>query len=162
MLRRMCIIADDLWIPFHRDWLVGNATAQSTIINTSALTNTSTISGQTSYGGYTYHTNVEYVPGLVPNTSIGINHNATVGIDGINAADGLVAVLGVTITQRPHSSSSCVYSSMLWAYSNAFILILQCYMDCLITTNMAASCRSFASSFVCFSPNIFIEILYHH
>ena len=166
MSRRTWIFVDDLWIPLHRDWLVGNATAQSTDINTTTLTNTSTISGQTSYGGYTYHTNVQYVSGLLSNTSIGINHNATVAVGGANAADGLVAVLGVTITERPQSSSSCVYSPLspyvLWAYSNAFVPILQCHMDCLITTHMAGSCRSFASGFVCLSPSIFIDIPYHH
>ena len=37
---------------------------------------------------------------------MGINHNGSVPVPGDNAADGLVAVLGVTITQRPAASSS--------------------------------------------------------
>ena len=89
-----------------RDWLVGNATNQTSLIPTLSLTNTSTISGSRSYGGYTYLTNVTYVSGLLQNTSVGINHNGSVPVPGDNAADGLVAVLGVTITQRPAASSS--------------------------------------------------------
>jgi len=96
-----------------RDWLVGNATAQSTDLTTATMTNTSTFSGQTSYGGYTYHTNVQYVSGLLSNTSIGINHNATVGVNGSNAVDGLVAVLGVTIVQKPTTSSSATWTASL-------------------------------------------------
>ena len=89
-----------------RDWLVGNATNQTSLIPTLSLTNTSTISGSRSYGGYTYLTNVTYVSGLLQNTSVGINHNGSVPVPGDNAVDGLVAVLGVTITQRPAASSS--------------------------------------------------------
>jgi hypothetical protein len=95
-----------------RDELVGNITSQS--IPTLSLTNTSTYSGQTSYGGYTYQTNVKYVSGLLQNTSIGINHNLTVAVNGQNAIDGLVAVLGVTITQRPKASST---SNARWVIS---------------------------------------------
>jgi len=73
---------------------------------TENLTNASTFSGQTSYGGYTYQTNIKYVSGLLSNSSIGINHNDSVAVSGSNAIDGLVAVLGVTIIQRPASSSS--------------------------------------------------------
>jgi len=109
-----------------RDWLVGNATAQPTVLNTSALTNTSTFSGKTSYGGYTYQTNVKYVSGLLSNTSIGINHNITVGAGGINAIDGLVAVLGVTIVERPStSSSSATWTALLprtWRFPVVFSL----------------------------------------
>jgi len=94
-----------------RDWLVGNATAQSTDLVTANMTNSSTFSGQTSYGGYTYQTNVQYVSGLLPNTSIGINHNITVGVNGTNAIDGLVAILGVKIIQQPSSSSSSATST---------------------------------------------------
>lgn len=70
-------------------------------------------SGTTSYGGYTYNTSITYVPNLLSNSSIGINHNETVGIAGVtNAVDGLVAVFEVTIVQRPYTredgrSSQC-------------------------------------------------------
>lgn len=87
-----------------RDWLIGNITQSP--IPTSQLTNTSTYSGSTSANGYTYQTDVAYVSGLLSNTSIGINHNLTVSVDGVNAADGLVAILNVKITARPQSSSS--------------------------------------------------------
>lgn len=89
-----------------RDWLVGNATAQSSIIDTSAISNTSTFSGSTQYGGYTYQTSVQYVSGLLPNTSVGINHNLTVSVNGVPACDGLVALLDVKITTKPAGSSS--------------------------------------------------------
>lgn len=95
---------------FRSDWLIGNATGQSTIIDTATVTNASTFSGQTSFGGFTYRTNVTYVSGLLQNTSIGINHNNSVPVNGANAIDGLVAVMAVSIVQRPaSSSSSCVY-----------------------------------------------------
>jgi hypothetical protein len=51
--------------------------------------------------GYTYTTNVAYVAGLLQNTSIGINHNETVPLPGMNTIDGLVAVLEVHITGKP-------------------------------------------------------------
>jgi hypothetical protein len=65
-----------------------------------------TFSGSTSFGGYTYQTDALYGTGLLPNTSIGINHNITVGINGANAVDGFVGVLTVRITQRPSQPSS--------------------------------------------------------
>lgn len=86
-----------------RDWLVGNATG--TNIPTSELTNTSTHSGQTSFNSYTYQTDVQYVPGLLSNTSDGINHFITVG-DGQNAVDGLVALLTVKITSAPQRATA--------------------------------------------------------
>lgn len=92
-----------------RDWLVGNATAQSSIIPTSTLTNASSYSGNISFGGYTYFTSVSYVSGLLPNTSDGINHYLTVGENNTNAVDGLVAVLNVKIVGRP--AGSYVYCS---------------------------------------------------
>lgn len=79
---------------------MGNATGGQTI-PTLNLTNSSTFSGSTSYNGYTYKTDVSYVSGLLENTSIGINHNLTVGGNGISACDGLVAVLTVRITAAP-------------------------------------------------------------
>ncbi|KAF9240218.1 hypothetical protein BU15DRAFT_61551 [Melanogaster broomeanus] len=89
-----------------RDWLIGNATTQSTIIPTANLTNTSTYSGQTSFNGYTYQTSVNYVSGLLQNTSTGINHFQTVGVDGSNAIDGLVAVMTVKIVTQPTTTAS--------------------------------------------------------
>jgi len=89
---------------FARDYLVGNITNQT--IPTANLTNTSTYSGSTSSGGYTYQTNIQYVSGLLSNTSNGINHFATVGTTTTNAIDGLVAVMTVKITQRPSNSSA--------------------------------------------------------
>lgn len=50
-----------------RDELVGNLTGQS--IDTRTLSNTSTLSGSATYNNYTYQTDVEYVPGLLENSS---------------------------------------------------------------------------------------------
>ncbi|ETW81879.1 hypothetical protein HETIRDRAFT_318819 [Heterobasidion irregulare TC 32-1] len=88
-----------------RDWLVGNVTAQSSVIPTSNLTNQSIYSGQTSFDGYIYQTNVQYVSGLLSNTSDGINHYLSVGANGTNAVDGLVALLEVRLLSKPSSSS---------------------------------------------------------
>jgi hypothetical protein len=52
-----------------RDWLIGNVTNQTTVIPTLNLTNQSTYSGQTSYGNWTYQTDVKYVSGLLRNSS---------------------------------------------------------------------------------------------
>ena len=89
-----------------RDWLVGNATAQSTLIPTSDLTNASSYEGETSSEGWTYKTSVQYVSGMLPNTSNGINH-----FQGFttNACDGLVAVMTVSITSRPQEATSNAY-----------------------------------------------------
>ncbi|KAG2046575.1 hypothetical protein BDR06DRAFT_899005, partial [Suillus hirtellus] len=89
-----------------RDWLVGNVTAQSTILPTANITNTSTYSGQTSFNNFTYATTVTYVSGLLQNTSDGINHYQSVAVNGLNAIDGLVAVLTVKMVQQPGGSSS--------------------------------------------------------
>ncbi|KAI0081521.1 hypothetical protein K474DRAFT_1587534 [Panus rudis PR-1116 ss-1] len=86
-----------------RDWMIGNITSQP--IPTDQLTNTSTYSGQTSFNGYTYQTDIKYVSGLLSNSSDGINHYLTVGVDGKPAIDGLVAVMQVKIASRPASSS---------------------------------------------------------
>jgi hypothetical protein len=91
-----------------RDWLVGNATAQSSILPTSELTNASTYSGETSFNGYTYFTSVTYVSGLLQNTSVDINHAQTVAVNGTNAIDGLVAVMTVKITTQPSTTSRYV------------------------------------------------------
>ncbi|KAF9018554.1 hypothetical protein BDZ89DRAFT_1210101 [Hymenopellis radicata] len=96
-----------------RDYIVGNITGS--VIPTLTLTNESTYSGSTSYGGYTYKTDVSYASGMLQNTSIGINHNLTVLIDGVtNAVDGLVAVLQVTITERPQSDQNAALSVSPW------------------------------------------------
>ncbi|KAF8228785.1 hypothetical protein L208DRAFT_1289762 [Tricholoma matsutake] len=88
-----------------RDWLVGNAT-QSTIPQNP--TTSMTFSGSTSFAGYIYKTSAILVSGLLPNTSIGVNHNTTVGVNGANAIDGLVAVLTVSITQQPQTTTSVI------------------------------------------------------
>ncbi|TFK71290.1 hypothetical protein BDN72DRAFT_765242 [Pluteus cervinus] len=85
-----------------RDYFIGNITRSS--IPTANLTNTTTYNGTTSSNGYTYYTNIAYVGGLLENTSIGINHNLSVGTNGINAVDGLVAILNVSITAQPQNS----------------------------------------------------------
>ena len=81
--------------------MIGNATNQTSLIPTEQVTNQSTYSGRTSFGNYTYQTDVSYVSGLLQNTSQGINHYLTVGGHGINAVDGLVAVMQVKIVDRP-------------------------------------------------------------
>lgn len=50
-----------------RDELVGNLTGQS--IDTRTLSNTSTLSGSATYSNYTYQTDVQYVSGLLKNSS---------------------------------------------------------------------------------------------
>ncbi|KIJ17566.1 hypothetical protein PAXINDRAFT_167571 [Paxillus involutus ATCC 200175] len=89
-----------------RDWFIGNATSQSTLIPTENLTNASTYSGQTSFNGYTYQTSVNYISGLLQNTSTGINHFQSVAVNGSNAIDGLVAVMTVKIVTEPTNSST--------------------------------------------------------
>ncbi|KAA1469736.1 hypothetical protein DENSPDRAFT_639665 [Dentipellis sp. KUC8613] len=89
-----------------RDWLVGNATAQSQIIPTTNLTNTTTFSGQTSFGGYVYQTDVSYASGFLVNGSQGINHFLSVGANGTNAIDGLVALLNVKVLTKPSGAAS--------------------------------------------------------
>ncbi|WWC94011.1 hypothetical protein V866_000849 [Kwoniella sp. B9012] len=87
-----------------RDQLIGNLTG--TTIETKNLTNTSTFSGTGTYMNYTYQTDVQYVSGLLKNSSDDINHYLTVEEDGLPAIDGLVAVLTVKITDRPPSSGA--------------------------------------------------------
>ncbi|KAF8914922.1 hypothetical protein CPB85DRAFT_1251853 [Mucidula mucida] len=91
---------------FGRDYIVGNITG-SAIPTSSLSTADLQYSGTSSSEGYTYKTDVTYTSGLLTNTSVGINHNVTVAIDGVtNAVDGLVAVLDVSITTRPDNESS--------------------------------------------------------
>jgi hypothetical protein len=87
-----------------RDYIVGNITGSA--IQTNSLNNASAFSGNTNFSGFSYSTSIQYVSGLLPNTSIGINHNLTVVTDGRNAIDGLVAVLTAKITASNASSSS--------------------------------------------------------
>ncbi len=90
----------------YRDYIVGNITG-SAIPTSSLSTADLQYSGTSSSEGYTYKTDVTYTSGLLTNTSVGINHNVTVAIDGVtNAVDGLVAVLDVSITTRPDNESS--------------------------------------------------------
>ncbi|KAF7303592.1 hypothetical protein MIND_00588500 [Mycena indigotica] len=86
-----------------RDWLIGNITHSP--IDTYNLTNTSTFTGTTSSAGYVYSSSISYVSGLLANSSIGVNHNNTVPVKGLNAVDGLVAVVEVTITTIPANAT---------------------------------------------------------
>jgi hypothetical protein len=88
-----------------RDLLVGNVTQQSSPIDTFTLTNGSQFSGSSGFKGFVYHTSVTYVAGYADNTSIGINHNGSVPVNGANAIDGLVAVFTVTITTTPANAT---------------------------------------------------------
>lgn len=65
------------------------------------LTDGMTYSGETSSANWTYSTSIKYVVGIAPNTSDAINHNWTVTVPGINAADGFLAVLDVHIVSEP-------------------------------------------------------------
>ncbi|KAJ3815529.1 hypothetical protein F5876DRAFT_30435 [Lentinula aff. lateritia] len=89
---------------FGRDWIVGNITGST--IPAASLTNSSSYSGNTSSNGFNFSTTAQYVSGLLPNTSVGINHNLTVATDGENAVDGFVAVLTVKITATNSSASA--------------------------------------------------------
>jgi hypothetical protein len=62
--------------------------------------------GTTSFGGYTYSSSISYVSGLLANSSVGVNHADTVGVNGANPVDGLVAVVEVKITGRPAGESA--------------------------------------------------------
>ena len=103
-----CLAHVTLISGFDSDWLVGNATAQSSVIPTANLTNGTTFSGQTSYGGWTYSTDALYLSGILSNSTTGLNHAATVGGNGVEALDGFVAVLTVKVVASPSASASCV------------------------------------------------------
>ncbi|KAJ3752257.1 hypothetical protein EV360DRAFT_97492 [Lentinula raphanica] len=109
-----------------RDWLVGNITGST--IPTESLTNSSSYSGNTASNGFNFSTAVQYVSGLLPNTSVGINHNLTVATNGVNAVDGLVAVLTVKITATNSSAGSSSDSTS--AVSFAPILCALCLGTC--------------------------------
>jgi len=87
-----------------RDDLVGNVTGSH--VMSGNVTNQTSLSGQSSFGNYTYQTDVQYVSGLLQNSSDGINHYLTVEANGQPAIDGLVAVLTVKIVSRPASSGA--------------------------------------------------------
>ncbi|KAK0187681.1 hypothetical protein F5146DRAFT_1060143 [Armillaria mellea] len=99
-----------------RDYVVGNISGSE--VPTLTLTGSSTFSGTSSSQGYTYRTDIMYVTGLLPNTSIGINHNQSVSNNGaVNAVDGLVAVFNISITGTPSASdndSSNGSSNLAW------------------------------------------------
>jgi hypothetical protein len=61
-------------------------------------------SGSSSYAGYTYQTTVVYKAGYADNSSIGVNHNGSVAIDGRPAVDGLIAVMTVRISKQPQGA----------------------------------------------------------
>ncbi|KAF8625956.1 hypothetical protein AX17_006681 [Amanita inopinata Kibby_2008] len=104
-----------------RDFLVGNITQAS--IQAESLTNTSTFTGTTSWNGYKYQSNIQYISGLLPNSSFGINHNITVAVNGRNAIDGLVALIEVKITERPAGSKSSASSSLTLPFYQCSLLI---------------------------------------
>jgi len=97
-----------------RDWLIGNITGSP--IPTQNLSNASTYTGTTSWAGYTYQSNIKYIGGLLGNTSYGINHNLSVGVNGMNASDGLVATIEVKLTGKPPAS----HKSHAWQMSPVF------------------------------------------
>jgi hypothetical protein len=108
-----------------RDWLIGNIT-QSTIPSLN-LTNGTTYTAKTSFADYTYETQIQYLSGLLENTNDGINHNVTVGGQGFNASDGLVAVLQISITDTPTSISWRLSPPSLYSLSSLFlVLFLSC------------------------------------
>ncbi|RPD62278.1 hypothetical protein L227DRAFT_499009 [Lentinus tigrinus ALCF2SS1-6] len=89
-----------------RDWLVGNATAQTSLIPTGNVTNGTTYSGTVSFGNYTYKTDALYLSGILSNSTDGLNHASSVGGHGVEAIDGLVAVLTITVTAKPAAAAS--------------------------------------------------------
>ncbi|KAJ8457320.1 hypothetical protein ONZ51_g11606 [Trametes cubensis] len=109
-----------------RDWLVGNATAQTSLIPTANITNGTTYSGQTSFGGYTYKTNVVYLSGILSNSSAGVNHDQSVGNKNTLAVDGYVAVMTISVVSKPAASNGALPSSPLssWSLLAAFLAML--------------------------------------
>ncbi|PFH51248.1 hypothetical protein AMATHDRAFT_3242 [Amanita thiersii Skay4041] len=97
-----------------RDYLIGNITKSS--VPTLSLVNTTSYTGTTSWNGYTYQSHIKYTPNLLQNTSVGINHNLSVGVNGLNAVDGLVAVIHIAITQKPETRNSAFSSPSLPLY----------------------------------------------
>lgn len=111
---------------FGRDWIVGNITGST--IPTASLTNSSSYSGNTSFNGFAFSTTAQYVSGLLPNTSVGINHNLTVATDGENAVDGFVVVLTVKITATNSSASAAPSATSNPSSNNAAPIMLTSYL----------------------------------
>ncbi|KZT25524.1 hypothetical protein NEOLEDRAFT_1178311 [Neolentinus lepideus HHB14362 ss-1] len=88
-----------------RDWLVGNATSRNITTSDYSTSGGTQFSGSTSYNGWTYQTTVTYTTGLLNATSVGINHNESVPVNGQPAIDGLVAVMEVKALQKGNGSS---------------------------------------------------------
>ncbi|KAL0961222.1 hypothetical protein HGRIS_006189 [Hohenbuehelia grisea] len=88
---------------FGRDWVIGNMT--NVTVPTHNLTNQTTYSTQTTWAGYTYASEIQYVSGLLSNSSEGINHMYSVGPNWTNAIDGLVAVITTKMVARPANSA---------------------------------------------------------
>ncbi|KAF8963025.1 hypothetical protein BDZ97DRAFT_1732534 [Flammula alnicola] len=106
-----------------RDWLIGNITRST--VPTLNVTNGTTFTASTSFANFTYQTHIQYVSGLLEDTNIGINHNLSVGTATINASDGLVAVLNVTLTGTPPKSIAWRPSPpQLWQVYPLFIVFL--------------------------------------
>ncbi|KAF9465332.1 hypothetical protein BDZ94DRAFT_1254308 [Collybia nuda] len=108
---------------FGRDYLIGNLT--KTTVPTANLTDQVTYTASSSFNGYAYDTHVKYVSGMLPNTNDGINHNVTVGWDGVNSSDGLVAVMTVKMTTKPQSASAWRSAQMgFLKYPPAVLLVV--------------------------------------
>ncbi|KAI0712014.1 hypothetical protein C8Q76DRAFT_796910 [Earliella scabrosa] len=111
-----------------RDWLVGNATALSERIPSGNITNGTTYSGQTSFNGYTYRTDAIYLSGILSNSTDGLNHASKVGGNGVQALDGLVAVLTVRVVSTPpaqdNNGAVSALSSPAWLVSTSAALFL--------------------------------------
>lgn len=76
-----------------------------------------------------YETNVQYVSGYLSNSSNGINHYLSVGANGTNAVDGLVAMMNVKILTSPVSGSSKTSSYVFFHIIRVPALIT--YITCL-------------------------------
>lgn len=117
-----------------RDWLVGNIT--QSVIPTQNLTNGSSFSGTTSWNNFTYQCEITYVSGLLQNTSMGVNHNLTVAMNGATAIDGLVAVIDVKITGSPSNSFAWRPSPpYLWQLSSLFTVLAISILPALIVSS---------------------------
>ena len=113
------IIASNKLYASNRDWLIGNITHSP--IPTQNLTNGTTYSGTTSWANYTYQSQITYLTGLLQNTNIGINHNSSVGVNGVNSTDGFVAVIEVKITGTPPTSYVFFFISDLSFFSHIYL-----------------------------------------
>ncbi|KZT39477.1 hypothetical protein SISSUDRAFT_1061080 [Sistotremastrum suecicum HHB10207 ss-3] len=80
-----------------------SSTVTSPLTSPTVATYLPTFTGRSNATGYIYETTATYLTGLLPNTSDGINHFQSVANSsgGINAVDGLVALLEVHILSAP-------------------------------------------------------------